>query len=70
MNLVDLNSVGTVLDTDNGISYPMNSDGTPDLDDGVGVYLCDVTDEWMESLSPEDATLVAAVNSRLRRDAL
>ena len=52
MNLVKLNSVGSVLDMeDNGV-YPQLVGGLPDLN--MGVDLDDCSDEWVSSLSYED----------------
>ena len=63
--MVLLDSVGTFLDTDNGMTYPaeVNDSGTtrtytPDLDSGYP--LSDIKeDEWMSALSDEDFNVVA-----------
>ena len=49
--MVKLNSVGSILDTKDGMVYPQNNDGTPDLN--CGGYLEDSCDEWLDSLAPE-----------------
>ena len=50
-----LESVGSCVDC-NGMTYPLNVDGTPDMNSGVDWL--DTTDEWSESLSEEDAGLL------------
>ena len=54
MKLVNLSSVGTVLDTETGDTYPMDLDGMPVIDEGVTVNLNDIDEEWAEALSTED----------------
>ena len=53
MSNLELNSVGTVIYA-NGITHPINADGTYDLDEGVAVHLLDVDNEWFNSLSNDD----------------
>ena len=53
MTNIELNSVGTVVD-ENGITHPINADGTYDLDEGVAVHLLDVDSEWFNSMSSTD----------------
>ena len=55
MNVLMLVSVGSCVDC-NGMTYPLNVDGTPDMNSGVDWL--DTTDEWSESLSEEDAGLL------------
>ena len=56
--MVLLESVGTYLDTNNGMTYPANSDNTPDMT--APYHLNDIEqDEWMLSLSEEDFDVVA-----------
>ena len=57
MSFIELNSVGTAVD-ENGITHPINADGTYDLDEGMAVDWIDTDDEWSESLSNEDAKLL------------
>ena len=57
MSNLELNSVGTVIYA-NGITHPINADGTYDLDEGMAVDWIDTDDEWSESLSNEDAKLL------------
>ena len=54
--MVKLNSVGSILDTKNGMVYPQNNDNTPDLD--CGVDICDCSKEWINSLNKEDLLVV------------
>ena len=65
MKLVNLSSVGTVLDTETGDTYPMNLDGMPVIDEGVTVNLNDIDEEWAEALSTEDLDTVLDVYSTL-----
>ena len=65
MKLVNLSSVGTVLDTETGDTYPMDLDGMPVIDEGVTVNLNDIDEEWAESLSTEDLDTVLDVYSTL-----
>jgi len=59
MNLIQLNSVGSVIDIEEKIVYPQLVNGLPDLNQGVEVY--ETSDEWFESLSNGDINkLVAA----------
>ena len=46
-----LESTGSCVDT-NGVTYPLNVDGTPDTNSGV--HFCDVSNEWFDSLSAKD----------------
>ena len=56
MSLVNLNSVGSVID-ENGIVYPMLEDGGHDTLAGVHVnemYFFDDREDWFDALSQED----------------
>ena len=66
MKLYSLESVGAVVN-EAGIAYPMNEDGTPDLDNGTD--LCDIeADEWWKGLSNEDFyTAMGIQNDRIDR---
>ena len=57
MSFIKLESVGTAVD-ENGITHPINEDGTIDLDEGMAVDWIDTDDEWSASLSNEDAALL------------
>lgn len=54
MNLLKLNSVGSVLNLENKVVYPQMVDGLPDLD--MGVHLDECSDEWVLGLSLDDRT--------------
>jgi hypothetical protein len=56
MNLLRLNSVGSVLDLEDNMVYPQLVDGLPDLN--MGVELDECSDEWVLSLSREDRVKV------------
>ena len=56
MNLLRLNSVGSVLDLEDNIVYPQLVNGLPDLN--MGVELDECSDEWVLSLSKEDRVKV------------
>ena len=56
MKLVNLESVGSVLNIVDGMTFPMNADNTPDLLNPV--QLEDCCDEWYMNLSPEDNVVV------------
>ena len=45
MNLLRLNSVGSVLDMEDNMVYPQLVGGLPDLNMGVDMY--DVSQEWI-----------------------
>ena len=62
--MILLESVGTYLDTNNGMTYPANNDNTPDM--AAPYHLNDIEqDEWMLSLSEEDFDVVARYLSGL-----
>jgi hypothetical protein len=69
MKLVNLSSVGTVLDTETGDTYPMDLDGMPVIDESMNIM--DMYDdmfssqEWFDSLSTEDLDTVLDVYSTL-----
>ena len=55
--LINLNSVGTVLNVNTGLTYPMLANGEPDLSDMVAVHVTDVDEEWVNSLSSADSVI-------------
>jgi len=69
MKLVNLSSVGTVLDTETGDTYPMNLDGMPVIDESMNIM--DMYDdmfssqEWFDSLSDEDLNTVLGIYGTL-----
>ena len=50
-----LKSVGSAV-TNEGIVYPLNVDGTPDMN--MGVHLDDCSGEWWARLSIDDEKLI------------
>ena len=56
MNLLRLNSVGSVLDLEDNMVYPQLVDGLPDLN--MGVQLNECSEEWLSSLSKKDSVKV------------
>jgi len=55
-NLLELNSVGSIVDIEKEIAYPQMSNGLPDLDMGVEIEEC--SDEWWDGVSKEDMDLL------------
>ena len=53
MNVLMLESVGSCIDC-TGTTYPLNIDGTPDMNDGMAVHVGDCNDQWFGALSSED----------------
>ena len=51
MNVLMLESVGSCIDCD-GTTYPLQIDGTPDMN--MGVHYSDVCEEWLNGLSFDD----------------
>tara|TARA_Y100000114_G_scaffold146538_1_gene157336 strand:- start:119 stop:379 length:261 start_codon:yes stop_codon:yes gene_type:complete len=59
MSLVNLNSVGNVID-ENGVTYPMLADGGHDI--FAGVHINDIeNEEWFDALSTEDIDTIEDV---------
>ena len=56
MNLVELNSVGSLIDLEEKIVYPQMVNGLPDLD--CGVELVEVDDEWAFCLDERDREIL------------
>ena len=59
MNLVNLDSVGCVID-ENGVTYPMLVDGGYDEDGGFHVNYIE-NEEWFDALSQEDIDTIEDV---------
>ena len=59
MNLVNLDSVGCVID-ENGVTYPMLVDGGYDEDGGFHVNDIE-NEEWFDALSQEDIDTIEDV---------
>ena len=59
MSLINLNSVGNVID-ENGVTYPMLADGGHDI--FAGVHINDIeNEEWFDALSTEDIDTIEDV---------
>jgi hypothetical protein len=58
MNLVELNSVGSIVDIDEKIVYPQLQNGLPDLDCGVSLVEDEISGDWFDMLSEKDSEIV------------
>ena len=61
LNLVELPSVGSLLDTDTGCIYPqygVEKGEGPDLSCEISLYDDEVASDWYDMLSKEDYKLV------------
>ena len=59
MNLIELNSVGNVID-ENGVTYPMLVDGGYDI--FAGVHINDIeNEEFFDALSDEDLDVIEEI---------
>ena len=56
VKMIELESVGSVIDSETGIVYPLFENGDIDLD--MGVEFDEASDEWLESLSENDINLL------------
>jgi hypothetical protein len=56
--LVVLESVGSVLNTKQGIIYPQNADGSYDKNFSISLVEDEVNAEWYKELSTEDYELI------------
>ena len=54
MNYIELESNGTAL-YENGMTYPINEDGTHDTNSDMGVHIQDCSNEWWSFMSITDA---------------
>jgi hypothetical protein len=54
--IIELNSVGSVIDDETLIAYPKYMKGGYDKDSGT--YLTDISNEWFEALSLDDKMVV------------
>ncbi len=57
MNYIELESNGTAL-YENGMTYPINEDGTHDTNSDMGVHIKDCSTEWWSYMSMENALIV------------
>ena len=56
MKLIELESVGTVIDPDTLECYPMYGSGGIDLENPVSLY--ETSEEWFEALSEGDKQIL------------
>ena len=56
IKMIELESVGSVVDPQEKIVYPLFENGAIDL--GMGVEIYEIDDEWFESLSEYDLNLL------------
>ena len=56
IKMIELESVGSVINPQNGMVYPQLTNGLPDLE--CGVELEEVSDEWIDALSDSDLYLL------------
>ncbi len=54
MDYIELESNGTAL-YENGITYPINEDGTHDTNSDMGVHIKDCSTEWWSYVTMYDA---------------
>ena len=53
-SLFELKSVGSYLDYETGVIYPMNEDGSADRECEISLVEDEVSLDWWEALSSED----------------
>ena len=56
--MIKLESVGSWLNYDKGIIYPMFDEGDIDMESAISIIEEEVSSEWWESLSPSDYQIV------------
>ena len=56
VKMIELESVGSVINPQNGIVYPQLISGVYDMESGVELEEC--ADEWFDSLSEGDMNLL------------
>ena len=59
MNLVELNSVGCLIDVEEQLIYPQLDNGLPDFE--VDVSIWDIVDDWVAELSDKDFDVVSSI---------
>jgi hypothetical protein len=65
--IVELNSVGCVIDTETLNTYPMLREGGYDEDEGTKVHIDDIENEWFDSLSDNDfGTISELINLKTK----
>ena len=61
MQIIELESVGCGICPCCGNTYPMNQDGSYDLENEV--HVSQVDDEWMSKLSQTDRVIVSVIKN-------
>ena len=56
-NLIELKSVGSWLDNEKGIIYPMMSNGEYFISEGISLKEDEVSSEWWDALSKEEYSI-------------
>lgn len=56
--MIKLESVGSWLNYDKGIIYPMFDEGDIDMESAISIIEEEVSSEWWQSLSPSDYQIV------------
>tara|TARA_B110000503_G_C7097684_1_gene392373 strand:+ start:49 stop:252 length:204 start_codon:yes stop_codon:yes gene_type:complete len=62
-SLFELKSVGSYLDYESGVIYPMNVDGSADRECGISLVEDEVSLDWWEALSSEDMFMCKKFNN-------
>ena len=65
-DLTILFSVGCVLNTTNGDTFPMLDDNTFDFDDPMNIVTDEIDDFWFESLAWNDDVVVEDILNELK----
>ena len=58
MKIIELKSVGSMLDVEQGVIYPQNADGSYDKNFAISLVDDEVNAEWYKELSTEDYQIV------------
>ena len=64
--LIEIKSVGSVIDTDSGNIYPLNQDGTVDYTFGISLENEEVSSDWYDGLSVQDLKKVKYIQQFLQ----
>ena len=56
VKMIELESVGCVVDTETGIVYPLFENGAIDL--GMGVEFEELDQDWLDELSGDDVDIL------------
>jgi len=69
-DLVPLDSIGSMLDSTNGLIYPMNTDGTADMHEGTATDIDNITKRTLYLLCSEKDfnSIMASVLHRIEAE--